>query len=67
MKCHSGFCSTHSNHKVRGGVGFERKKPRKSSTVNWVQYLLLIKKNETYLLQARVVLDLNCCQEDRSL
>ena len=44
MRCPTGFWSIHSNHKVRGGVGFERKRPRKSTSVNWVQYLVLFGK-----------------------
>ena len=44
MRCPTGFWSIHSNHKVRRGVGFERKRPRKSTSVNWVQYLVFIRK-----------------------
>ena len=66
MRCPTGFWSIHSNHKVRRGVGFERKRPHKSTSVNWVQYLVFIGKNGTRLLSARVLRDLKCCQESRS-
>ena len=66
MRCPTGFWSIHSNHKVRGGIGFECKRPRKSTSVNWVQYLVLFGKNGTRLLPVRVLLDLKCCQESRS-
>ena len=66
MRCPTGFWSIHSNHKVRRGVGFERKRPHKRTSVNWVQYLILFGKNGTRLLPSRVLLDLKCCQESRS-
>ena len=67
MRCPTGFWSIHSNHKVRRGVGFERKRPRNSTSVNWVQYLVFIgKKKGTRLLPVRVLLDLKCCQETRN-
>ena len=66
MRCPTGFWSIHSNHKVRGEIGFERKRPHKRTSVNWVQYLVFIGKNGTRLLPARVLLDLKCCQETRN-
>ena len=55
MRCPTGFWSIHSNHKVRGGVGFERKRPHKSTSVNWVQYLVFHwKKRKSFTSGASV-------------
>ena len=55
MRCPTGFWSIHSNHKVRGGVGFERKRPRNSTSVNWVQYVVFIgKKGNSFTSGASV-------------
>ena len=51
MRCPTEFWSIHSNHKVRGGVGFERK----STSVNWVQYLVFhLKKRKSFTFGASV-------------